>query len=153
MWDVYFGVSQSRLMGWAFKWPFYLTVIYHFIRYDILRDKLLLEMLKHHIGEGMWTVLSEDEQQERFMQLKMHIQRLRKDGKLDGAHSLPGAGLMYSSNLQALMGFSRIGEEFQRVEESARIKQMEKDGKNLSGSDFLSTMIFYLTLFINNVIS
>ena len=80
----------------------------------------------------MWTVLSEDEQQERFMQLKMHVQRLRKEGKLDGANSLPGAGLMYSSNLQALMGFSRIGEEVQRLEESEQIKEMEKDGKDLS---------------------
>ena len=79
----------------------------------------------------MWTVLSEDEQQERFMQLKMRVQRLRKDGKLDGANSLPGAGLLYSSNLQALMGFSRMGEEIQRLEESKKIKQMEKDGKNL----------------------
>ena len=100
-----------------------------FYRYEVLRDKLLLEMLKHHIGEGMWTVLSEDEQQERFMQLKMRIQRLRKDGKLDGANGLPGAGLTYSFNLLALMGFSRMGEEIQRLEESERIKQMEDEGK------------------------
>ena len=88
-------------------------------------------MLRHHVGEGMWVVLSEDEQQERFMQLKMRVQRLRKDGKLDGDNSLPGARLMYSSNLQALMGLSRIGEEVQRFEESELIKQMEKDGKDL----------------------
>ena len=81
-------------------------------------------------------MLSQDEQQERFMQLKMRVQRLRKDGKLDGTNSLPGAGLMFSSNLQALMGFSRIGEEVQRLEESELIKQMGKDGKDLSGSDF-----------------
>ena len=81
----------------------------------------------------MWTVLSEDEQQERFMQLKMHVQRLRKDGKLDGVNSLPGAGLMYHFNLQALMGFGRIGEEVQRLEESEQIKQMEKEGKDISG--------------------
>ena len=81
-------------------------------------------------------MLSEDEQQERFMQLKMRVQRLRKDGKLDGANSLPGGGLMFSSNLQALMGFSRIGEEVQRLEESELIKKMGKDGKDLSGSDF-----------------
>ena len=81
-------------------------------------------------------MLSEDEQQERFMQLKMRVQRLRKDGKLDGDNSLPGARLMYSSNLQALMGLSRIGEEVQRLEESELIKQMEKDGKDLSCSDF-----------------
>ena len=92
-------------------------------------------MLRHHVGEGMWTVLSEDEQQERFMQLKMRVQRLRKDGKLDDANSLPGAGFMYSANLQALMGFSRIGEEVQRIEESELIKQMGKDRKDFWGSD------------------
>lgn len=79
----------------------------------------------------MWTVLSEDEQQERFMQLKMRVQRLRKDGKLDAANSLPGAGHTYTTNLLALMGFSRIGEEILRLEESEKIKQMEKEGKGL----------------------
>ena len=54
-------------------------------------------MLKHHIGEGMWTVLSEQEQSERFMQVKMRVQRLRKDAELDGAVTLPGANLAYSA--------------------------------------------------------
>ena len=88
-------------------------------------------MLKNHIGEGMWTVLSEHEQSERFMQLKMRVQRLRKDGKLDTANSLPGAGVTYSSSLLELMGLSRIGEENQRLEEAEIIKQMEKEGKLL----------------------
>lgn len=92
----------------------------------------------------MWTVLSEDEQQERFMQLKMRVRRLRKDGKLDSANSLPGAGFMYASNLQALMGFSRIGEEIQQLKESAQIKQMEKDGKDLMGSDLKELTIYAL---------
>ena len=77
----------------------------------------------------MWTVLSEEEQQERLMQLKMRVQRLRKDSKLDGANSLPGAGLTYFFNLLALMGFSRIGEEKQQLEETEKIKEMEKEGK------------------------
>ena len=124
------------MVGWTLNGycNYLLTVIIAF-RYEILRDKLLLEMLRHQVGEGMWTVLSEDEQQERFMQIKMRVQRLRKDGKLDDANNLPGAGLMYSSNLQALMGFSRIGEEVQRIEESELIKQMGKDGKDFRGSD------------------
>ncbi|PFX16028.1 hypothetical protein AWC38_SpisGene19720 [Stylophora pistillata] len=99
-------------------------------KYEILRDKLLLEMLRHHIGEGMWTVLSEDEQYERLMQVKMRVQRLRKDSKLDGANSLPGAGLTFFSNLLALMGLSRMGDEIQQREEAEKIKEMEKEGKS-----------------------
>ena len=91
----------------------------------------------------MWTVLSEDEQHERFMQLKMRVQRLRKEGKLDaGVNSLPGAAHPYASNLLALMGFSRIGEEVQHFDESEKIKQMEKDGKWLRG---LGSNLLYIT--------
>ena len=122
--DSILGISSLVLKGVKL-----LPNCHIFIRYEILRDKLLLEMLRHHIGEGMWTVLSEDEQQERIMQLKMRVQRLRKDGKLDGTNSLPGAGLTYTSNLLALMGFSRIGEEVQHLNESEKIKQMEQEGK------------------------
>ena len=116
-------------------------------RYEILRDKLMLEMLKHHIGEGMWTVLSEGEQHERFIQLKMRVQRLRKDDKLDGAEGLPGAGALYSATLLALMGLSRIGEENQRLEEAEKIKQMEKEGH------FYQLVLRYFTLFEANFIS
>ena len=77
----------------------------------------------------MWTVLSEHEQTERFMQLKMRVQRLRKDGKLDNADGLPGAGLTYSASLLSLMGLSRIGVEKQQLEEAEKIKEMEKEGK------------------------
>ena len=77
----------------------------------------------------MWTVLSEHEQHERFMQLKMRVQRLRKEGKLDAADALPGAGVTYSASLLALMGLSRIGEEKQRLDEAEKVKEMEKEGK------------------------
>lgn len=98
-------------------------------KYEILREKLLLGMLKDHIGEGMWTVLSEHEQSERFMEVKMRVERMRKEGKLDGANKLPGAGISYSASLLAMMGLSRVGEEKQRIEEAEMMKQMESEGK------------------------
>ena len=76
----------------------------------------------------MWTVLSEHEQSERFMQFKMRVERMRKEGKLDGADKLPGAGILYSASLLAMMGLSRIGEEKQRSEEAEMTKQMESEG-------------------------
>ena len=85
-------------------------------------------MLKDHIGEGMWTVLSEHEQSERFMEVKMRVERMCKEGKLDGADRLPGAGISYSASLLAMMGLSRVGEEKQRIEEAEMIKQMESEG-------------------------
>ena len=97
-------------------------------RYELLREKLLLEMLKYHVGEGMWTVLSEHEQHERLMQLKLGVQRLWKEGKLDGTDSLPGAGKLYAATLLALMGYSRTGEKLKEAEESEKIKQLEKEG-------------------------
>ena len=76
----------------------------------------------------MWTVLSEHEQSERFMEVKMRVERMRKEGKLDGANKLPGAGISYSASLLAMMGLSRVGEEKQRIEEAEMMKQMESEG-------------------------
>ena len=76
----------------------------------------------------MWTVLSEHEQSERFMEVKMRVERMRKEGKLDGANKLPGAGISYSGSLLAMMGLSRVGEEKQRIEEAELMKQMESEG-------------------------
>lgn len=76
----------------------------------------------------MWTVLSEHEQSERFMEVKMRVERMRKEGKLDGANKLPGAGISYSASLLAMMGLSRVGEEKQKIEEAEMMKQMESEG-------------------------
>ena len=108
------------------------------LRYEILREKLLLEMLKCHIGEGMWAVLSENEQLERLMQLKLRVRKLRKDGKMEAAVSLPGAGLVYSTNLLALMGYSRAGAKQLREEEAEMKKSMEAQGMVLSLSGIVT---------------
>ena len=87
----------------------------------------------------MWTVLSEHEQSERFMEVKMRIERMRKEGKLDGADRLPGAGISYSASLLAMMGLSRVGEEKQRIEEAEMIKQMESEGNMMSLQTCITT--------------
>ena len=97
-------------------------------RYDVLREKLFLEMLKFHVGEGMWAVLSENEQYEKVMQQKLHVRKLRKEGKMEAAVGLPGAGLVYTSNLLALMGHSRAGGKLVIEKEQEMRKVMEDQG-------------------------
>ena len=89
---------------------------------------LLVEMLKFHIGEGMWTVLSVQEQQERLVQLKLRVRKMRKDGKLELATSLPGASQSYAETLLSLMGYSRQGKERQMKDEENLKKKMEEEG-------------------------
>lgn len=57
----------------------------------VLREKLLSEMLKISVGNGMWQTLSEHEQHQKLLQLKMKEEKLRREGKLETmAIHLPG---------------------------------------------------------------
>ena len=85
-------------------------------------------MLKFQVGEGMWTVLSEQEQQERLMQLKLHVRKLRKEGKLEAAAGLPGASQVYPETLLALMDYSRQGKKRQREQEEGLKKRFRDEG-------------------------
>ena len=67
-----------------------LIMFYHH-RYMVLREKLLSEMLKISVGNGMWQTLSEHEQHQKLLQLRMKEEKLRREGKLDTmAIHLPG---------------------------------------------------------------
>lgn len=86
-------------------------------------------MLKRHVGEGMWTALSTQEQNERISQLVVKVKKLRKEGKLDSAtvKTLPGSGEVFSNNLMALMGTSRAGaRKLEREEQKLRELMKEK---------------------------
>lgn len=98
-------------------------------RYQHLRETLLKEMLKNHVGEGMWTALSTKEQNERTTQLAVKVKKLRKEGKLDAnsASTLPGSGTILPVNMMALMGNSRFGAlRLHKEEEKLRGLMKEK---------------------------
>ena len=68
----------------------------HLFRYIVLREKLLGEMLKTSIGNGMWQTLSEHEQHQKLLQLKMKEEKLRREGKLETmAIHLPGIFIVF----------------------------------------------------------
>eukprot|EP00111_Clytia_hemisphaerica_P002852 TCONS_00008039-protein len=94
-------------------------------KYMVLREKLLGEMLRTSIGNGMWQTLSEHEQHQKLLQLKMKEEKLRREGKLETmAIHLPGASTAVQYNVFGLMGESeaeleqRITDQNSKVEES-----------------------------------
>lgn len=89
-------------------------------------------MLKHHIGEGMWTALSVQEQNERTAQLAVKVKKLRKEGKFDAstASTLPGSGEVLQVNMMALMGNSRFGAVRVHKEEEKLRGLMKEKGKS-----------------------
>ncbi|XP_047146715.1 trichohyalin isoform X1 [Hydra vulgaris] len=109
-------------------------------KYQVLRDKLLLEMLQDHFGMSMWQALSEFEQQEKLYQLKIKEEKLRKESHLEEmAKHLPGSGIGTSYNLFTLMGESAPEMEI-RIQEQEEIAL--KDGRSYEDveSDFIKKL-------------
>ncbi len=71
-------------------------------KYDVLRDKLLLEALEKQMGAAEWAKLSEQERQARLAKLKLQERRLRQQGRFDDAAALLGEGLKNAETLQVL---------------------------------------------------
>jgi len=85
----------------------------------------LSEMLKLSVGNGMWQTLSEHEQHQKILQLKMKEEKLRREGKLETmVIHLPGASSAVQYNVFGLMGESeadldkRVKDQEAKVEES-----------------------------------
>ncbi|EDO46860.1 predicted protein, partial [Nematostella vectensis] len=99
-------------------------------KYELIREMLLVKMLRHSIGEGMWTALSTQEQQERLVQLTVTVRKLRKDGKFHSFSKLPGADEVCSHNLVSLMGYSRAEARKRNQEEEKFRELMKEKGKS-----------------------
>ena len=102
-----------------------------FSRYEILRDKLLLEQIQHDIGEGMWLAMPEEEQDERLIHAKLRERRLSASNDASTTHS-HAAGFVpveYQRNLLALLGLSRINHDDVLNEENKRREMLENEGK------------------------
>ena len=102
------------------------------LRYNVLRGKLLLEMLRNYIGSGMWQTLTETEKQEELFQLKLKEEKIRKENQLEQmAMGLPGAGLALDYNL-----FSIMGESLSQLEKRITEQQRKADESGMWFSDF-----------------
>lgn len=81
--------------------------------------------MNRQVGDGMWQAMSEHEQHEKLLQLKLKEEKLRREGKLDTmAIHLPGARSSVEYNVFGLMGESisqlekRISDEEEKIKES-----------------------------------
>lgn len=93
-------------------------------KYEVLREKLLQQMLRIHVGEGMWQTLTEHEQHEKLFQLKLKEEKLRKEGKLDTmAIHLPGSRVALQFHLFSLVGESGTELEKRLVEEERKVHE------------------------------
>ncbi|XP_041457735.1 trichohyalin-like isoform X3 [Lytechinus variegatus] len=99
-------------------------------KYDVLRDKLLMDALLKQYGEAEWKKMSEGDRQRLLIKLKLEERRLRQEGKFDQAAKLLGDSIKDKEALQQLMGKNR--EEFQK-----RLQQrlMEREKRKAMGLD------------------
>eukprot|EP00794_Sanderia_malayensis_P006079 gene6079-6782_t len=99
-------------------------------KYDLIRDHLLLEMLKLHIGEGMMAAWSKKEQNERLFQVKIKEENLRKDGRSEEmVNLLPGTKNKCKYTLLWLMGesMSELREKDLRIKDKMKESGMERE--------------------------
>ncbi|ESO89984.1 hypothetical protein LOTGIDRAFT_164683 [Lottia gigantea] len=51
-------------------------------KYDVMRDKLIVEALMREIGQAEWSRLSQLQKQKQVIQIKLENRRLRREGKM-----------------------------------------------------------------------
>eukprot|EP00057_Strongylocentrotus_purpuratus_P011445 XP_011665919.1 PREDICTED: trichohyalin isoform X2 [Strongylocentrotus purpuratus] len=99
-------------------------------KYDVLRDKLLMDALMKQYGEAEWKKMSEGERQRLLIKLRLEERRLRQEGKFEQAAKLLGDSIKDKEALQQLMGKNR--EEFQK---KLQQRLMEREKRKAMGLD------------------
>ena len=101
------------------------------LKYETLREKLLLEQIQHDLGEGIWLAMSQGEQEERLVHLKLRERRLSSshEGSMTHSHTAGSVPGEYQRNLLALLGPGRINHEKSLNDENARREMLENEGK------------------------
>ncbi|KAL8585439.1 hypothetical protein ACOMHN_024600 [Nucella lapillus] len=104
------------------------------MKYDALRDKLIIEALVHQHGEVEWKRLSELERQRKMAELKRKERQLRHEGKLDEIEELLGQHLKHKQDLDSMLGESRQ-EQRRRLEERLARRRQLKEEREAEGLD------------------
>ncbi|XP_078676996.1 uncharacterized protein LOC144913832 [Branchiostoma floridae x Branchiostoma belcheri] len=99
-------------------------------KYRLLRDRLLEEMAKVHVGERGWLSLSESERQEQLLQVQLKADQLFQSKQFDQASSLPGGGQPQDQNLRALMGEIYDDQKKRQEDEMEQTKRFMGEGKS-----------------------
>ncbi|EDV29717.1 uncharacterized protein TRIADDRAFT_52404 [Trichoplax adhaerens] len=100
-------------------------------KYDMLKEKLILDALKTQMGDAEWAKLSERERQARLMKLKLEERKLRNEGKFDEVARLLGESIKNHEQLNQLMGHNRAMYDQQLKDRLARRKQLIIEGNDL----------------------
>ncbi|XP_071784125.1 uncharacterized protein [Asterias amurensis] len=98
-------------------------------KYDILREKLLWEAVKKHIGVSIWSSMSEGEQQEQVLRVQMKEHHLRRTKDLEQIQRLVISYQHYDSRLVAMMGCLRSEFERQAMDHQSKVAMLQADGK------------------------
>ncbi|XP_022097553.1 trichohyalin-like isoform X2 [Acanthaster planci] len=98
-------------------------------KYDILREKLLWEAVKKHIGDPIWSSMSEGEQQEQVLRVQMKEHQLRRSSDLDQISRLVISYQHYDSRLEAMIGCLRSEFERQSMDHQSKVAVLLNEGK------------------------
>ncbi|XP_038068700.1 trichohyalin-like isoform X2 [Patiria miniata] len=98
-------------------------------KYDILREKLVWEAVKKHVGDPIWASMSEGEQQEQVLRVQMKEHRLRRSNDLDQIARLVVAYQHYDSRLVAMMGWLRSEFERRSMDHQSKVAVLRDEGK------------------------
>ncbi|KAJ8047726.1 hypothetical protein HOLleu_06793 [Holothuria leucospilota] len=100
------------------------------VKYDILREKLIWESLKRHIGDTIWSTMSESEREEQVLKVKTKLKQLIEQNEVKKVSDLSISYQNYSSHLLAMMGYHRE-EQIQFMQDTKeKTGMLRADGKS-----------------------
>ncbi|XP_070192500.1 trichohyalin-like isoform X3 [Littorina saxatilis] len=104
------------------------------MKYDAMRDKLIIEALIQQYGEVEWKRMSELERQRKLVEMKRKERQLRHEGKMDEVEALLGQHLKHKQDLDAMLGESQQ-EQKRRLEERLARRRQLKEQRQAEGLD------------------
>nr|KAG5708461.1 hypothetical protein BaRGS_026188 [Batillaria attramentaria] len=107
------------------------------MKYDALRDKLIIEALMKQHGETEWRRMSELERQRQVVEMRRKERQLRREGKMEEVDALLGQLLKHKQDLEAMLGESQQEQKRRLQERLARRKQLkaEREAAGLEADD------------------
>ncbi|XP_033123436.1 trichohyalin-like isoform X2 [Anneissia japonica] len=102
-------------------------------KYDVLRDKLLMEALINQYGVAEWNKKTVEEQQRLLVKKRLEERRLRQDGKMDELNRLIGDAANREKNLLSMMGKNR--EEYEKKLRQRLLRREKRQAQGLESED------------------
>lgn len=97
-------------------------------KYECIRESLICDMIRRHVGEGMWMSMNVHEKKQRVRNITAVEQHLRKNGFLDEIANLDGAQQRSPYNLVNLIGEPISTVEIYLSEELQKRNKLKETG-------------------------